>query len=340
VTFQDRVDALQDIGLTNRQTRFLVTVALHGGYCLRRQYVKFAGIAYGARVREFLDALVVRRLARRLEFRRDRGYVYHVHRATIYEAIGQRDNRNRRHVSAAAIARKLMLLDHVLTEPFGHWYATEEEKVELFTRRFLIAPERLPQRTFDATDGPSRTTRDFIHKLPIYVAPECSQPQFVFLVTDTTGDGLLGFLRDHLPLLDQLSEWRVVAIVPPNIAGLRAAETAFQRFCRNLRQPETGSELTRLKGYFLKRDALERNELTPFEGSFTEAAAQWREAQPIFRSADVERLYARWRVEGDGAFLGAGAERFLAAVDAGHGVLETRVLAHCYDRFGTLAGVS
>ena len=60
----------------------------------------------------------------------------------------------------------------------------------------------------------------------------------------------------------------------------------------------------------------------------------------MFASADVESLYARWRVEGDGVFRGARAERFLAAVESGRGVLETRVLPHRYDRFGSLAGLS
>ena len=72
------------LGLTNRQTRFVVTVALHGGYCLRRQYMTFAGTPYGAPVREFLEGLVARGLARRLQFRRDRGYVYHLHNARLY----------------------------------------------------------------------------------------------------------------------------------------------------------------------------------------------------------------------------------------------------------------
>lgn len=340
MTFQERVDTLQHIGLTHRQTRFVVTVALHGGYCLRRQYAAFGGIAYGARVREFLETLVSRRLAQRLEFRRDRGYVYHLHRTSLFEAIGQRENRNRRHVSAAAIARKLMVLDHVLTEPPGDWYATEEDKVELFTRRFLVPPEHLPQRTFEAGNGTSRTTRYFIHKLPIQVANEHSYPSFVVLVTDTTGEGFVGFLRDHLPLLDRLSEWRLLAIAPPHIAGLRACETAFQRFCRQLRRPNDVSDLAQLKTYFVKRQGLERNELTAFEGSFTQAAAEWREAQRMFASADVESLYSRWRAEGDGVFQGARSERFLAAVDAGRGVLETRVLPHRYDRFGSLAGLS
>ena len=58
MTFDERVRALEPLGFTPRQTRFLVTVALHSGYCLRRQYVAFAGLQYGKNVRDFLDELV------------------------------------------------------------------------------------------------------------------------------------------------------------------------------------------------------------------------------------------------------------------------------------------
>ena len=70
MTFDERVRALESFRFTPRQARFLVTVALHGGYCLRRQYTAFAGVQYGRVVREFLDGLVTRRLASREACRR------------------------------------------------------------------------------------------------------------------------------------------------------------------------------------------------------------------------------------------------------------------------------
>ena len=44
MTFDDRVRALEPLGFSERQTRFLVTVALHSGFCLRRHYMAFAGL--------------------------------------------------------------------------------------------------------------------------------------------------------------------------------------------------------------------------------------------------------------------------------------------------------
>ena len=52
-----RVSALRPFGLTERQTRFLVTVMAHSGSFLERQYCAFAGIARGQNSREFVAHL-------------------------------------------------------------------------------------------------------------------------------------------------------------------------------------------------------------------------------------------------------------------------------------------
>jgi hypothetical protein len=43
MTAEERVQAVQALGFLPRQARFLMTVALHSGYCLRRQYMTFTG---------------------------------------------------------------------------------------------------------------------------------------------------------------------------------------------------------------------------------------------------------------------------------------------------------
>src|SRR6266849_3871090 len=106
MTSAERVLALEPLGLTPRQARFVMTVALHGGYCLRRQYLTFAGVRYGKNVRDFLDTLVDRRVAERFSYQPNRGYVYHIRAKSLYRRLEQEDNRNRRHVSPAFIARK------------------------------------------------------------------------------------------------------------------------------------------------------------------------------------------------------------------------------------------
>ena len=124
-----------------------------------------------------------RRLARRFDFRRDRGHVYHLCNSSIYTAIAQDDNRNRRRTSAALIARKLMLLDYVLTHRDADWYATEVDKVALFTERFAVPMSDLPRREYASQSWQTPPTcRHFIHKLPISLTGDQPVTSFVFLL--------------------------------------------------------------------------------------------------------------------------------------------------------------
>ena len=97
------------------------------------------------------------------------------------------------------IARKLMLLDSVLTAPDAEWYATEEDKVALFTRELGIPLGDLPQRVYAPTNRQRRTTtRYFVHKLPVYLTADRAVIHFVYLVHDDSGHGLAQFLHDHV----------------------------------------------------------------------------------------------------------------------------------------------
>ena len=86
--------ALGGFGFTQRQREFLVTVMVHAGCFLERQYCAFSGTVRGQNSREFIARLVARGFARAIEpgpVRR--GRLYHVHHKPLYEAIGQPDNR-------------------------------------------------------------------------------------------------------------------------------------------------------------------------------------------------------------------------------------------------------
>jgi hypothetical protein len=340
MTFDERVRSLEPLGFSERQTRFLVTVALHSGFCLRRHYTAFAGLKYGAGVRDFLDRLVARRLARRLDFRPDRGHVYHLHGCAIYDAIGQNDNRNRRRTSPALIARKLMLLDYVLGEPTADWYATEQDKVELFTQRFGIPSTDLPRRMYCTRDPKARaewTARYFIHKLPILLTGEPATPSFVYLATDTTGQAFAQFLNDHVSLLNHLSAWRIVAVAPQHIPGLPACEAAFRRFAAGLRRSRPHDEVRMLHMYFTTRDLLERDQVAQLSVKDLQA---FRAARERFASMEIESLYQRWQFEGDAVLESRGVDAVLATLGSGSGQMITHRLPIRYDRFGTRAGVS
>ena len=60
MTAEDRIKAMAEFGFKECQARFLVTVMLHAGVCVPRQYAAFAGTAYGHNVAKFFTRLVQR----------------------------------------------------------------------------------------------------------------------------------------------------------------------------------------------------------------------------------------------------------------------------------------
>ena len=105
MTFNERVNAVSEFGFTTRQARFLVTVMLHGGVCVPRQYARFAGTAYGHKVNVFFDKLVSMRYAVRCRCVHNRAAVYHVRHQPLYRAIGEPHSRNRKPVPASRVDR-------------------------------------------------------------------------------------------------------------------------------------------------------------------------------------------------------------------------------------------
>ena len=100
MTAEDRVKAVAKFGFTERLVRFLVTVMLHSGVCLLRQYTAFAGIVHGQKTRKFFAKLVRRGYARAYACRHNRGRLYHLQHKPLYRAIGRTDSSHRRPLSA------------------------------------------------------------------------------------------------------------------------------------------------------------------------------------------------------------------------------------------------
>jgi hypothetical protein len=332
MTLDERLQALAPLGFTPRQTRFLVTVALHSGYCLRRQYASFASVAYGKNVRTFLDALVERRLACRFTYRAGGGHLYHVNARSIYRALGHEDDRNRRHTSPAHVARKLMLLDLVLSEPHAEWFATERDKVALFTERFRIPVTRLPRYT-SSVEGETETRAPhyFGHKLPIAIAGDPPQVQFVYLATDPGAQPFERFLRDHSRLLQVLPAWTVILTHARHVVSTSLWESTFRRVVDGT--VCLGSEAAQaLERYFIARRSVERNEFATL--SVTDLQA-FRAARLRFTEPAIDALFSAWAA--------TNAHRvdpsLLLGVLPRTGHLIVRTLPYTYQQFGSFAGV-
>jgi hypothetical protein len=336
MTFDERVRALEYLGLTPRQTRFVVTMALHSGFCVRRQYAAFAGMEYGKNVRNFLDGLVERRLATRLMFDVNRGHVYHLTSRALYRALEQDDNRNRRTTAPALIARKLMLLDVVLSEPADEWFATEPDKVALFRDRFSVPLAHLPRRVYVATDRRREpAARYFVEKLPIYLLGDPPVVHFVCLLAEPGGGVLTRFLWDHRGLFARLPNWAVVVVSPPHVVNPSACRTAFERFMSGAVRPQAMHHGQDLRWYFATRRAVDANEVPSLS---VKAIDRFHAARRQFAGALFESLYADWLAHGDSVI--ERLERPSCPPVTTVGRLVTRELPFTYTQFGKLPGVA
>ena len=88
MTWDQRVAKVRLHGFTDRQAAFLVTVMLHAGVCVGRQYCAFAGIPHGRKVCDFFDALVTRRYATARPCGHHRARLFHIHHKPLYRAVG------------------------------------------------------------------------------------------------------------------------------------------------------------------------------------------------------------------------------------------------------------
>jgi hypothetical protein len=183
VTFDERVAAIGAKGFTERQARFLVTVLLHAGVCMVRQYCAFSHISRGQTTQEFFGRLVEKKYATVYSDAHRRARIFHLQHRSLYEAIGEPDNRHRKPTPIAGAIERLMVLDAVLSSTDLTWLATEREKVAHFTKLLGTAFRRddLPRLVFG--HPPRSTVRFFPDKMPIGIHADGRTHVFAYLVT-------------------------------------------------------------------------------------------------------------------------------------------------------------
>jgi hypothetical protein len=250
-----RVNALGDCGFTQRQREFLVTVMVHSGCFLERQYCAFTGTVRGQNSREFMARLVARGFARAIEpgpVRR--GRLYHVHHKPLYEAISQADNRNRRLRTIGRMVERVMILDAVLGDRRCWWLSPSDDKWRFFClkRDNYLRPEDYPHIAFGS--GRQRTIRCFPDKLPIGIEKNrTSQLVFVYLVNRRLPVDFRQFLFRHADLLRFLTTWTVRLLVPRRFRKAVALYKAALR--EELWTPLNPSVSKALETYFPERHA-------------------------------------------------------------------------------------
>jgi hypothetical protein len=231
MTFDERVKAVSEFGFTTRQARFIVTVMLHGGVCVPRQYARFAGTAYGHKVNVFFDKLVSLRYAVRCRCVHNRAAIYHVRHQPLYRAVGVPHSRNRKPVPASRVVERLMLLDAVISHPDLDWLSTAADKVAYFSGEASSDMSRWPRQTV------AGTRRYFPDQLPIGVSPKRSVV-VLFLATTLVTDDLKAFVRRHVGLLETQPDWTVRLVMPPLVSAVRSLlEAAVRDVLANAESP-------------------------------------------------------------------------------------------------------
>ena len=286
-----RVNALDGFGFTQRQREFLVTVMVHAGCFLERQYCAFTGTARGQNSREFVARLVTRGFARAIvpgPVRR--GRLYHVHHKPLYEAIGLPDDRNRRLHSIGRMVERVMILDAVLGDRRCWWLSPAEDKRTFFNaRETRLRDEEYPHISFGA--GRDKIIRCFPDKLAIGVdKADTSRFVFLYLVTRRIPIDFRQFLIRHHTLFLALHTWTVRLLVPRRFRKAVALYKAAVR--EQLWTPTDPSVSKALETYFVERK--ERGgHLGEPDDRFI--AREFRRQG----MAKIAALYRAWRREGD-----------------------------------------
>ena len=244
MTVQERASTLEPLGFTARQAHFLALAALVSGACCRRQYERFAGLRPGKNVREFLDGLVARGWARRVQYRTDRAHVYHLGGRSLYRVLGTPHGQPHRSPTPVATARRLMLFDAVLAMPDQQWLPTGPDALAHLAQ-LGIAPQWVPRRSpRSSITPPGRRPRadHLLGSAPVGLAANGTLT-FLYLAVDPTAQGFERFLNDYAPLLTHVPRWVVHVVYPPTVRTQRTHAAVFDRWYRDLPKPVTQEDV-------------------------------------------------------------------------------------------------
>jgi hypothetical protein len=290
--FNDQdIAAIQTLGYTLDEARFLYLVAVHSGYFVPRQFLTFSGTKRGKRSNNFVTRLESRGHATWREYPRTGG-VYHLLSRTLYRYMGKENLRNRRRHSLEYIRTRLLLLDFILGNLGFNYLETEPEKVAFFCDVLGVPRKLLPAKTYAGGPRSEPTLRYFVDKFPLFLddAESPSFPVVTFSYVDPGQARLAGFanhLHAYLPLLRQLETFSFLYIANSPVHFV-AAEQCFVSLVRMPLQADISSELLR---YFRLRNAWDLKRY----GSLSVSDIEWlKEATHRFRGERFEGSYYAW----------------------------------------------
>src|SRR5215472_3489124 len=183
---RSQLAALEALGYTESEARFLYVVATHSGYFVARQFLAFTCGHWGKRATAFWHKLHTQKHAR-TEYFPMNGKVYHMFSRRLYRQIGRENLRNRREHEFEYIQRRIGILDFVLSHPKCQYLETEPEKAGYFCDQLKVPTHFLPAKVYCGQKTSQPTVRYFVDKFPIFLDGDASSSSPVVTFTYVQG---------------------------------------------------------------------------------------------------------------------------------------------------------
>jgi len=286
------VTALESLGYTTEEARFIYVVAVHSGYFMSRQFLRFTGAEGGNRCYTFAVKLQRRGHATRREYHQI-GCVYRLASTRLYRFIAKQNlpPRPRSH-AVEFIRQRLLHLDFILENLEFAYFETESEKTVYFCDVLGIPKTALPAKAYKGALGANPTVRYFVDRFPMYLdhtVPN-NPPVITFSYIDAGGPSVRGFLthvQAYLPLLRRLERFAFVFIAS-SATHFMGAEKCFSNLMREFLRPGMSADILRC---FRLRNAWERKQY----GSLSTPDVEWlKEASRRFQGEWFEASYRAW----------------------------------------------
>ena len=285
------IDALQSLGYTEAEARFLYIVATHSGYFVARQFLAFTDAHWGKRTTLFWDKLHTKRHARTECFPKS-GTIYHLFSRRLYRQIDRENIRNRREHEIEFIQRRIGMLDFVLLNQGYQYLETEPEKTNFFCGQLKVPRHFLPLKIYHGRKTSQPTVRYFVDKFPMFLANGASSPEVTFTYLQGQEGHLTEFvhhLEAYLSLFRQLSAFRFLYLARVD-SHFDKAKELFHSLVTIPLGSDVSADLLR---YFQIRKTWDLSRYA----SLSEADLIFRnQAKTRFAGQRFEHLYRGWKV--------------------------------------------
>jgi hypothetical protein len=276
VIYNERIQALIQLGYTAREAAFLVLVCRVSGYFTRAQYNAFARRESGGLAQQLIDRALQKQHVRVIECSRN-WHIYHVTAPVIYQRIEGSDSTSRRLKGDDEIRRRLMVLATCIRRADARILGSEAEKASFFAG--LDVPRQVIPWAQNAADELAITKiSDTARRLPVLVAGQKAvSPRITFLFADPGFASTTPFeryLETLIPLFANLRAIEVVYICEPG-SSVRAAEAAFDKALGRAFPGNSPELFPRGVEHFI---------------SFLEAERRWNANAPDLSTEDVRLL--------------------------------------------------